>query len=123
LAFGDVSTGAQNDLERATEIAHKMVCEFGMSDALGHRTYGKKIISPFLGNVTSEERNYSDETAERIDEEVSRIICLAHQQVHETLAEKRPILDHLTGILEEREVLSGDEVKKIIADMPAGKSA
>ena len=123
LAFGDVSTGAQNDLERATEIAHKMVCEFGMSDALGHRTYGKKIISPFLGNVTSEERNYSDETAERIDEEVSRIISLAHQQVHETLVDKRPILDHLTGILEEREVLSGDEVKKIIADMPAGKSA
>jgi cell division protease FtsH len=117
LAFGDVSTGAQNDLERATEIAHKMVCEFGMSDALGHRTYGKKIVSPFLGNVTSEERNYSDETAGRIDEEVSRIIAMAHQQVHETLAEKRPILDHLTGILEEREVLSGDEVEKIIAEM------
>jgi cell division protease FtsH len=123
LAFGDVSTGAQNDLERATEIAHKMVCEFGMSDAMGPRTYGKKVISPFLGNVTSEERNYSDETAERIDEEVSRIISLAHQQVYETLAEKRLILDHLAGILEEREVLSGDEVKKIIADMPAGKSA
>ncbi|MEA2108066.1 MAG: ATP-dependent zinc metalloprotease FtsH [Pseudomonadota bacterium] len=122
LAFGDVSTGAQNDLERATEIAHKMVCEFGMSDELGPRTYGKKIVSPFLGNVTSEERNYSDETAERIDEEVSRIISLAHQRVHETLAEKRPILDHLAGILEEREVLSGDEVEKIIAEMPAGKT-
>ncbi len=123
LAFGDISTGARNDLERATEIAHGMVCKFGMSDELGPRTYGKKIISPFMGNVTSEERNYSDETAALIDEEVSRIITMAHRQVHEILVEKRPVLDHLTVILEEREVLSGDEVEKIIADMSAGKSA
>lgn len=123
LAFGDISTGAQNDLERATEIAHKMVCDFGMSDELGTRTYGKKTVSPFLGNVATEERNYSDETAERIDREVSRIIDQAHQRVVEILKEKRQILDKVTGILEEREVLSGDEVEKIIAEMPAGKSA
>ena len=123
LVFGDISTGAQNDLERATEIAHKMVCDFGMSAELGPRTYGKKTVSPFLGNVATEERNYSDETAERIDEEVSRIIDQAHQRVVEILEEKRQVLDHVTEILEEREVLSGDEVEKIIAEMPAGKSA
>ncbi len=116
LAFGDISTGAQNDLERATEIAHKMVCDFGMSDELGSRTYGKKTVSPFLGNVATEERNYSDETAERIDKEVSRIIDQAHQRVVEILEGKRQALDHVTEILEEREVLSGDEVEKIIAD-------
>jgi len=116
LAFGDVSTGAQNDLERATEIAHKMVCDFGMSDKLGPRTYGKKTVSPFLGNVTTEDRNYSDESAELIDKEIGRIIAESHQRVLDILQEKRQSLDLLARTLEEREVLSGDEVEEIITE-------
>ncbi len=116
LAFGDVSTGAQNDLERATEIAHKMVCDFGMSDKLGPRTYGKKTVSPFLGSVTTEDRNYSDESAELIDQEIGRIITESHQRVLDILQEKRQSLDLLARTLEEREVLSGDEVEEIITE-------
>ncbi|MBW1644883.1 MAG: ATP-dependent zinc metalloprotease FtsH [Deltaproteobacteria bacterium] len=115
LAFGDVSTGAQNDLERATEIARRMVCEYGMSPELGPRTFGKKTVSPFLGSVVAEERNFSDETAERIDAEVSRLITAAHRRVRKIIGERRPVLDRLTAALEKREVLSGDEVAEIIA--------
>ncbi|MBN2332823.1 MAG: ATP-dependent zinc metalloprotease FtsH [Deltaproteobacteria bacterium] len=122
LAFSDVSTGAQNDLERASEIAHKMVCEYGMSSDLGPRTFGKKSISPFLGSLISEERNYSDETAERIDAEVSKLIADAHRLVSELLTSKRSVLDHLTAVLEEKEVLTGDDVAAIIADQKASGS-
>jgi cell division protease FtsH len=118
LVLGEVSTGAQNDLERATEIARKMVCEYGMSAELGPSTFGRRQESPFLGTVFGEERTYSEETARRIDAEVASFIGDAHRRVSEIITARRPALDRLVEVLEEREVLTGDEVQELVG---AGK--
>ncbi|MBN2232072.1 MAG: ATP-dependent zinc metalloprotease FtsH [Deltaproteobacteria bacterium] len=122
LMLGDVSTGAQNDLERATEIARKMVCEYGMSPEMGPGTFGRRQESPFLGTVFSEERTYSESTARRIDAEVAGLIGDAHRRVTGILTARRSALDRLVVVLEEREVLSGDEVRELVAAKkpPAG---
>ncbi len=114
IVFGDISTGAQNDLERATELARNMVCSYGMSETLGALTYGKKHTSPFMGTEYGEERNYSEETARRIDTEVREIIRNAYERVRRILEENRPVLDALSERLEEKETLSGKEVSDIV---------
>ena len=112
--FGDVSTGAQNDLERASDLARNMVCSYGMSEKLGPLTFGKKQTSLFLGTEYGEERNYSEDTAREIDAEVKKVILINYEKVKELLGENRPLLDALAKKLEEKEVLSGEEVEAIV---------
>ena len=114
VIFEDVSTGAQNDLERSSELARNMVCFYGMSDRLGAVTFGKKQTSLFLGTDYGEQKNYSEETAREIDTEVREIIDTSYQRVREIISENRSVLDKLASELEEKEVLSGDDVDAIV---------
>jgi len=114
IIFGDVSTGAQNDLERASEVARNMVCSYGMSEKMGPLTFGKKQTSLFLGTEYGQEKNYSEETAKEIDAEVKKIISTNYERVKNLLEENRPLLDALAKKLEEKEVLSGEEVEGIV---------
>ncbi len=112
IIFGDVSTGAQNDLQRATDIARSMVMEYGMSERLGPLTYTREPRSPYMDlGLRQKERDYSERTAQEIDEEVSRIITEAHRKVHSQLKEQRSFLERLARILLEKEVIEGDELK------------
>lgn len=101
------------NLERASEIARAMVCQFGMSENLGPLTYGKRQKLMYLGVQGQEERNYSEETAKLIDSEVRTLVENAHKQATQILTKKRSTLDTLAKLLLEKEVLSGDEVAKI----------
>ncbi len=110
----DQTTGAANDLERATSLAHRMVCEFGMTDLLGPRTFGRRDREVFLGRDFMRERNYSEETAEQIDHEVHRIITSCYQKACGLLKKNRDRLKRLAVALLEREVLDGDEVNALL---------
>ena len=114
LVFGDVSTGAQNDLERSSELVRNMVCTYGMSEKLKPFTFGKKNRSLFLGTEFGEEKDYSEETAREIDAEVETVIHESYQRVETLLQGNRSILDALSRELEEKEVLSGEEVEAIV---------
>jgi cell division protease FtsH len=114
IVFGNISTGAQNDLERASDLARNMVCSYGMSEKMGPLTFGKKQTSLFLGTEYGEERNYSEDTAREIDAEVKKVITTNYARVKKLLGEKRSLLDALATKLEEKEVLSGEEVETIV---------
>ncbi len=116
LVLGDTSSGAANDLERASEIARNMVTRLGMSAKLGALTYGKQQQLAFLGVVGQEERNYSDETAELIDSEVKALIDASQARAREILTARRAALDALVAILIEKEVIDAAELAKVIAD-------
>ncbi len=118
LVFGNVSSGAQNDLERASEIARAMICQLGMSKTLGPLTYGKRQRLVYLGIEGTEERNYSEETARMIDAEVKGLVEEGQRTATEILSQRRAILDHLAKLLQEKEVVSGDEIKAIIRGSP-----
>lgn len=116
LAFREISTGAQNDLDRATKLARKMVTEFGMSDALGPLTFGRQheeLI--FLGRDISRDRNYSEEVAAAIDREVRRLIDEAHQKAAHILSENRGKLELVVNALKEKETLDKKALDAIIA--------
>jgi len=115
LVFGEITTGAHNDLEVATQIARRMVCEFGMSDKMGNLTFGRRDHQIFLGRDLGEERNYSDVTARLIDEEIKRIIDEAYQRAKKELSAHSDRLKKLAETLLEKEVLDAEEVKQIIA--------
>jgi cell division protease FtsH len=115
LVFGDVTTGASNDLERVSEIAREMVCEFGMSAALGPVTYGKKHGPIFLARDLTEERNYSEDIAKQIDTEVRRIIEECYAGSKQILTDNRDKLERLSEVLLEKETLDQEEVAAIIA--------
>ncbi len=117
LVFGDISSGASNDLERASEIARSMITRLGMSKKLGPLTYGKREELHYLGIQGQEERNFSEATAQMIDEEARQIVEEQHQRATAILTEKRPILDGLAARLEEKEVMSGAEVKELMASL------
>jgi len=118
IIFGDISTGAQNDLQRATDIARSMVTEYGMSDRLGPLTYTREPRSAHLDiGPRPRERDYSESTAQEIDSEVSRLISEAHQKTIAILKEKKVHLEKLARILLEKEVLEGEELKKFIAEI------
>ena len=94
IAFGEISTGAQNDLQRATDIARSMVTEFGMSDELGAVNYNGHKRGAFLDNPFMQERgNYAEDTAQKIDAEVKRILTEAHDEARRILRERRDVLD------------------------------
>jgi cell division protease FtsH len=116
IVFGDVSSGAANDLERASEIARQMVKKLGMSKKLGAVTFGKQEQLTFLGVTNQEERNYSEETARIIDDEVNAIIDEGYQRAKDILQKIREILDRLAKHLEEKEVLGGEEIDLIIKE-------
>jgi len=113
----DVSTGAGNDLERATDLARKMVCAWGMSDKLGPLTFGKKEEQIFLGREIAQHRDYSEDTAERIDEEVRRIIMENYERAINLLKANMDLLHRLAKELLDREVLDNNEIEKIINEV------
>lgn len=114
IVFGNVSSGAQNDLEKASEIARAMVCRLGMSKLLGPLTYGKKQRMQYLNIEGAEERNFSEETARLIDAEVRELIEDSQQRAQKILEQKRAALDAVAKLLQEKEVVSGDEIKDVI---------
>jgi cell division protease FtsH len=114
ITFGDVTTGAENDLEVATQLARKMVCQFGMSDNLGHLTFGRREGLIFLGRDLAEERNYSEETAKKIDDEIHKIIDECFQRSKTLLVENKEKLNLLAKTLLEKEVLEAEAVKKLL---------
>ena len=119
IAFGEISTGAQNDLQRATDIARSMVTEFGMSDALGVVNYNGHKRSAFLDAGFMQERgNYAEDTAQQIDAEVKRILTEAHEQARRILREQRRVLDELSERLLVKEVVEGDELRSLIGPIP-----
>lgn len=115
INFNEVTTGAQNDLEAATQMARKMVCQFGMSERLGHMTLGKREGLIFLGRDIMEERNYSDETAHLIDEEVKKLVDESYLRAKALLQHNLDKLKILSQALLEKEVLDGEEVKRLLA--------
>ena len=115
LTFGEMTTGARNDIENATKIARAMVTQFGMSNALGPRTFGQKEEMIFLGRQISEQRDYSEEVARQIDEEVKRIIDAAYQKALQILKDNREKLENLAKRLIEVETLEGPELEALMA--------
>jgi cell division protease FtsH len=116
IIFKIVSTGASNDLERATEIAHKMVCEFGMSDKLGTLTYGKSSKEIFLGKDLMREKNYSEKTAQAIDAEIKKIINSCYKKAKNILITHKILLNKIATTLLEKEVIEGEDFEKLFKD-------
>ncbi len=125
IVFHDVTTGAANDLEQVTEMARRMVTEFGMSERLGPLQYGKKHGPIFLARDLAEERNYSEEVAKLIDEEIRRIVDECYQRAKQILLEHRDRLDALAQALLEHETLDAAQVKAVIetGKLPEKKEA
>ena len=118
LVFGEITTGASNDLEQATNIARTMVTRFGMSKKLGPRTFGKREELVFLGREISEQRDYSDSVAEQIDDEVHSLIEGAYQTAMRILKENRPRLDNVSNYLMENETIEEDQFPDIFDNPP-----
>ena len=114
ICLGEMTTGAGNDIERATEMARKMVCEWGMSEKMGPLSYGSKEEQVFLGRDFSNQKNFSDQTAKLIDQEVKTLVMGGYKRATELLKKNRDTLENLAQALLERETLTGDEVKNII---------
>jgi cell division protease FtsH len=115
LVFNEVSTGAQNDLQRASDIARSMVTEYGMSDLLGLVTYERPRQPMFLPESFAPGNNYSEAKAAQIDEEVTRIVEETHQRVSKILSERRPVLDDLAHLLSQKESVQGDELRMMLS--------
>jgi len=119
IALGEITTGAQNDLQRATDIARAMVTEFGMSDALGAINYDGNKRARFLDMPMPQERGlYAEDTAQQIDAEVKRILTDAHEKARGILSGNREKLEKVTRRLLEIEVMEGEELRRLIADAP-----
>jgi cell division protease FtsH len=114
LVFGELTTGAGNDIERSTEIARKMVCEWGMSSKLGPLTYGQKDEEIFLGRQITRHKNYSDATALEIDAEIRHIVDTAMRRADTILKENVETLHRLAGALLEREILDSTEIDAVM---------
>jgi cell division protease FtsH len=122
IVFGDTTTGASNDIEKATSLARAMVTQYGMSEKLGPLTFGRKEEMIFLGREISEQRNYSDEVAAKIDAEVREIIDRAYDRAKDALNEHRAVLDRLADLLIERETIEAEEFEALFEGVlpPAG---
>ena len=114
ITFNEVSTGAQDDIRRATELARDMVTQYGMSERLGHLTVGRRHSQLFLGRDISEERNYSEDTAKVIDEEVKSIVDSCYKIAKDRLAENKDKLDLLAQRLVEKETMDEAEVRALL---------
>lgn len=122
IALQHMTTGAGNDLERATELARKMVTEWGMSDRLGPLTFGKKDEQIFLGREIARHKDYSEKTAVEIDEEVKRIVIEAYNNAINLLTENRDLLEVFAKKLLEKETLDGPEIEEIINEFESIKT-
>jgi len=114
LVFGEITTGASNDLEKASELARKLVKEYGMSEKLGPVAFGEKEELVFLGKEISEQRNYSESVATKIDEEVSQFIKNAQNTAKNILKKKRRLLDKIAKTLIEKETIEREEFEKLV---------
>ena len=117
IFLGHITTGAGNDIERATEIARKMVCEWGMSE-LGPLAFGKKEEAIFLGREIAQHRDYSEDTAIQIDDEVRSIVTGGYEHGRKHPANNREVLERIAQALLEREVLDANEVKLLMEGKP-----
>ncbi len=116
LIFKEMTTGAQNDIERATKVARAMVTSFGMSDKLGPRTFGDKQELVFLGREISEQKDYGDKTADSIDEEINKIIRSAHRVARRVLTRNKPRLIQIAEKLIAQETLEGEELEALFEE-------
>jgi cell division protease FtsH len=114
LILNEFTTGSGNDIERATNLARKMVCEWGMSDAMGPLSYGKKEEQIFLGREFATHKDYSEETAQRIDQEVTRLVSESYEKAKKLLSDHIDILNRIADGLLEKEVLNTVELDEII---------
>jgi len=114
MVFNEVTTGAHNDLERASDIARRMVTEYGMSDRLGPLTLGRRHGNPFLGRDLMEDRNYSEEVAKAIDEEVRMIMDDCYSRARKILEDNRPTMDRIVEVIRERETIEREEFEALM---------
>ena len=114
ICFDEITTGASNDIEKVTATAKQMVMRFGMSEKLGPRVFGHDHGQPFLGREFSSEPDYSDEIAREIDDEIRRIVEMAHVQAKSILTEKRPELEKLSEILIKRETIEKVQFESLL---------
>jgi cell division protease FtsH len=119
IVFGEITTGASNDLEKVTETAKQMVMRYAMSERLGPRVFGHDRSQPFLGREFSAEPDYSDEIAREIDDEIRRIVEEAHQTAKDILVEHREGMDRISRILLERETIDAEQFAKLLEGAPA----
>jgi cell division protease FtsH len=114
ITFGEISTGAHNDLQRATDIATSMVKEYGMSEKLGYVTFEKEKSPLFLPSSIFSSKEYSEDTAKQIDEEVKKIVDETYRKAKEILTSKQDKLEELAHLLLEKEVVEEADLKKIL---------
>lgn len=115
--YGEITTGAHDDLEKCTKLARRMVTEFGMSDRLGPMTFGKRNEQVFMGRDFGHERDYGENVATIIDEEVTRLVVDQHERVRDLLKKYRPHMDGIVKVLLEKETLERAEVEAIMAEV------
>ncbi len=120
IALGHMTTGAGNDLQRATDLARKMVCEWGMSDKLGPLTFGKREEQIFLGKEFTKHKDYSEKTAEEIDDEVKAIVAERYEYAKHLLIDNKTILMNLAQALLEKETLDASEIEAIVENRDEG---
>jgi len=118
ITLGSITTGAGNDLERATDLARKMVCEWGMSDSMGPLTFGKKEEQIFLGREIAQHQDYSEDTALKIDHEVKRFVTDAYTRAQEILVQHKPRLIEMAEALLVHETLDSEQVRRVVAGEP-----
>ena len=118
ITMDNLTTGAGNDLERATDLARRMVCEWGMSDAMGPLTFGKKEEQIFLGREIAQHQDYSEDTALQIDQQVKKFVTDNYQRAHALLTGQQHILVQIADALLAREVLDGEQVRRLAAGLP-----
>src|SRR5262249_11178684 len=118
ITMNSLTTGAGNDLERSTELARKMVCEWGMSDAMGPLTFGKKEEQIFLGREIAQHQDYSEDAALRCDQEVKRLLTDIYQRAPGRLTANKTTLGAIADALLAGEVLDAEQVKRLAAGLP-----
>jgi cell division protease FtsH len=123
LVLKDFTTGAGNDIERATALARKMVCEWGMSKAMGPLSYGKKEEQIFLGREFATHKDYSEKTAQKIDDEVASLVMTSYENAKQILSDRMEVLNRIASELLEKEVLNASELDAIIGIKPAQEKA
>jgi cell division protease FtsH len=117
VVFQDVTTGSSNDIEQTTELARKMITRYGMGE-LGPRSFGKREELVFLGKEITEEKNYSEKTAEEIDSEVHRLITTALSKTRQIILENRERLDNIVSELISKETLEGEDLERVLTPAP-----
>ena len=122
LFLASITTGAGNDLEIATNLARKMVCDWGMSEKIGPLTFGKKEEHIFLGKEFAQPKDFSEATAVRIDQEIERLVRENHKRARQMLQENAPLVHELASALLEKEVLDGSEVRQMVEDYGSRKA-